>query len=75
MSRHVFQEDAAPEGGVREATIDPGQTIEDVLIFSRPEPGFKSVDLFLPPAKLGHKGDSIRLTIPASYIEKPDDSK
>ena len=72
LSRYVFKFDAPPEGGIREATIPPGETVEDVLVFAPPEAGFRSLDLFLQPEKLDHGGETMRLVIPASYVEKPE---
>lgn len=72
LRRIVFKNDAAPEGGVQDAEIAPGETVEDVLLFGPPDPGFKSFDLFLPTSNFEQSGDAVRLTVPAPFVEKPD---
>lgn len=63
---------AVPQGGVRTSLLEPGDKVEDVLIFVRPTAGVSHLQLFLPAGNVGASAGTppLKLTIPASRIER-----
>jgi hypothetical protein len=54
-----------PPGGIDQATIEPGQTIKDILIFVPPPERVSHLDLFFPGGNLGSEAKAtIRLPWP-----------
>jgi hypothetical protein len=75
LTSFVRSGDLAPQGGVAEATIPPGQSIRDVLMFSLPADGTKHLDLFLPGDNLGlNAEETASIRIPRSFFAATVDS-
>ena len=75
VGRLVFPGDAPPKGGVRQASVAPGESVEDILVFGRPEPGFARLDIFLPGHNIGAKGQTRQLTLTPDQIRMPEAAK
>jgi hypothetical protein len=60
-----------PLGGVKDVSkIEPGKSVDDVIIFGVPSRDAEELSLRLPGENIGQPNDSLAFTIPRSFFEK-----
>jgi hypothetical protein len=75
VRRVVNRNDTPPIGGIRQATVAPGGSVEDVLEYAPPDAGFKRLDVFLPGQNVGKKGATQQLTLTPEQLQMPETRK
>jgi hypothetical protein len=67
----MIQASGPVEGQVRQTTLEPGKSVEDVLLFQPPLPKIEFLELTLPGGNLGG-GEPVVFRIPNAMLQRPD---
>jgi hypothetical protein len=71
LHRIIHRDDNLPKDAVRQATLGPGKSVEDVLVYAPPVVGFKRLDLYLPGQNIGAGGEMRQVSLTADQVETP----